>query len=150
VVSLPDIAVYCKFCATRAKSPRVCPQCLNTFCSTCYWPHHKAEHLVPPGDAKSNEGEKAVGPSLSFVTDPSIKQKTIDKMLEARDAAARLRETIPRLDDTEGTQTPASANPFIFKRGTGRPDEPPEAAGAPNRGKKVDSPPPPSDALVIA
>ncbi|UVS68548.1 hypothetical protein [Nitrososphaera viennensis] len=44
---------------------------------------------------------------------------------------------IPRLRDTQGTPTPAAANPFIFKRGTGRPDEPPEAAGAPNRPKET-------------
>ena len=42
-------------------------------------------------------------------------------------------EPTPRLHDTDGTPTSAAANPFIYKRGTGRPDEPPEAAGAPNR-----------------
>jgi hypothetical protein len=72
---------------------------------------------------------------------PQYEHKEDERWMITQDIAARLRrsapsspEQIPRLRDTDvhGTPSPAAANPFIYKRGTGRTDEPPEEAGAPN------------------
>jgi hypothetical protein len=109
MVTYAEPPFFCNHCTAKGKDMTLCPHCSLHFCNRCYPKHHKLEQLIPRARLYP----------------------------DVRPGAVPLRavgfEPIPRLRDTEGTPTPAAANPFIYKRGTGRPDEPPEAAGAPNR-----------------
>jgi hypothetical protein len=98
-----------------------CPRCRLSFCRTYYLVHRKMEKMAP------------------LLANPMIPRKTGETRIwdSAFTTSHHPMTPIPRLRDGQGTPAPAAANPFIFKRGTGRPDEPPEAADAPNRPKKM-------------
>jgi hypothetical protein len=117
MVRFQEPAFFCSHCTASEKDAGLmvsCPNCNERFCKNCYSEHHLLERTIP---REANEDERwALAHNMA-------------------DRLQRPIEQIPRLQGGYGTLAPAAANPFIYKRGTGRPDEPPEGAGAPNIAK---------------
>lgn len=129
-------------CGTQERTAIACPLCGRLYCAVCYPAHRKIEKNRPFPPLLADK-EAITLPRKEAFKDTEDNYQTAPISKAQRMQIARQRqeaykkrlagEMANELKDTEGTPTPAATTPKIYRGGGGSPDEPPEAAGAPNR-----------------
>lgn len=119
----------CAFCGAKDDTVEPCPDCGLYYCEKCVSVHIGIERSEPFVFARRIAQET----QPSFYAVWRLDDRDTEGMktvLRAREAYRR--RISHRLKDTEGASTPAATTPKVYRGGGGSPDEPPEAAGAPN------------------